>query len=51
MWLFPVPVILSIVVWIFVFWSTGKFALVGSVIAIVGVLVYFIKEKVSNKAV
>jgi amino acid transporter len=41
---FPIPVFLSIAVWIFLFWSTGKFALWGSVIAIIGVVVYFIKE-------
>lgn len=50
MWLFPVPVILSITVWIFLFWSTGWFALFGSLMAVAGVLVYFIKEKLrTNK--
>jgi amino acid transporter len=48
MWLFPIPVILSIAVWIFLFWSTGSFALWGSLIAMTGVAVYFIKEKVSR---
>lgn len=51
MWLFPIPVILSIAVWVFVFWSTGRFALIGSLIAVVGVAVYFIKEKVIKKTV
>lgn len=45
MWLFPIPVILSIAVWIFLFWSTGWFALWGSLMIGVGVIVYFIKEK------
>lgn len=45
MWLFPAPVILSIAIWIFLFISTGWFALWGSLIAIVGVLVYFIKGR------
>lgn len=45
MWLFPLPVILSIAVWIFLFWSTGWFALFGSLMAVAGVIVYFIKEK------
>jgi fructoselysine transporter len=44
MWLFPIPVILSIAVWIFLFVSTGKFALYGSLVAIAGVAIYFLKE-------
>jgi amino acid transporter len=44
MWLFPVPIILSVAVWIFLFVSTGMFAIYGSLIAIAGVAVYFIKE-------
>mgnify|MGYP002336136610 CR=1 FL=1 len=43
MWLFPLPVILSIGIWIFLFISTGWFALWGSLIAVIGVIVYFIK--------
>jgi hypothetical protein len=49
MWLFPVPVILSITVWIFLFQSTGWFALYGSLIAIAGIGIYFIKEKTTHK--
>jgi amino acid transporter len=49
MYLFPLPVILSIAVWIFLFSSTGLFALWGSLIAIAGVAVYFIKEKAIKK--
>jgi amino acid transporter len=45
MWLFPIPVILSIAVWIFLIVSTGWFALWGFAIAIAGVIVYLIKEK------
>jgi amino acid transporter len=45
MWLFPIPVILSIAVWVFLFLSTGKFALYGGLIAAIGIAVYFIKEK------
>ncbi len=45
MWLFPLPVILSIAIWIFLFISTGWFALWGSLIAVVGVIVYFIVSK------
>ncbi len=47
MWLFPVPVIISVAIWIFLFISTGWFALWGSLIAVVGVGVYFIVN--SNK--
>lgn len=43
MWLFPLPVILSIAIWIFLFVSTGWFALWGSLIALAGVGIYFIK--------
>jgi amino acid transporter len=49
MYLFPIPVILSIAVWIFLFQATGLFALWGSLIAIAGVAVYFIKEKAIKK--
>jgi fructoselysine transporter len=51
MWLFPIPVILSIAAWIFLFFKTGSFGLYGSFIAIAaGVIVYFIKEKFRNKS-
>jgi fructoselysine transporter len=49
MWLFPIPVILSIAVWIFLFISTGSLALYGSLIAFAGVGIYFIKERAGNK--
>jgi amino acid transporter len=49
MWLFPIPIILSIAVWIFLFLSTGKFAFWGIGIAAAGILVYFIKEAVNKK--
>ncbi len=45
MWLFPFPVVLSIAIWIFLFISTGWFALWGSLIAILGVIVYFLKSR------
>jgi amino acid transporter len=46
MWLFPLPVILSIAIWIFLFISTGWFALWGSLIAVIGVIVYLTKGKI-----
>jgi fructoselysine transporter len=47
MWLFPLPVILSIAIWIFLFISTGWFALWGSLIAVIGVIVYFVINRVT----
>ncbi len=45
MWLFPLPVIISIAIWIFLFISTGWFALWGSLIAVAGVIVYLVKQR------
>jgi amino acid transporter len=42
MFLFPLPVVASIFIWLFLFVSTGWFALWGSLIAVVGVIVYFL---------
>jgi amino acid transporter len=50
MWLFPIPVILSIGIWIFVFANTGWFALWGSLIALVGVGVYYFTRTISKQA-
>jgi len=45
MWLFPLPVILSIAIWVFLFISTGMFALYGSLIAVAGIIVYLIRQR------
>lgn len=45
MWLFPVPVVLSILIWLFLFFSAGWFALWGMLIAAIGIVVYFIVNK------
>lgn len=42
MWLFPLPVILSISIWIFIFFSTGWFALWGSLIALFGIVIHLL---------
>lgn len=42
MWLFPIPVILSVCIWLFLFISTGWFALWGSLIAVAGGFFYFL---------
>ena len=44
MLLFPIPVILSILIWLFLFLSTGWFALWGSLIAVGGIAVYFLTK-------
>lgn len=44
MWLFPLPVILSISVWAFLLMATGWFAVYGSLMALAGLVVFFIKE-------
>ncbi len=48
MWLYPLPVILSIGIWIFVFVNTGWFALWGSLIAVAGVIVYYLTNRVKK---
>jgi fructoselysine transporter len=45
MWLYPLPVILSVLIWIFLFVSTGWFALWGSLIALAGVGVFYLTRK------
>jgi len=45
MWLFPLPVIVSVITWLFLFYSTGWFALWGSLIALSGVIVYFVIKR------
>ena len=42
MWLYPLPVILSVWIWLFVFYSTGKYALLGLGLTLAGVLVYYL---------
>ena len=49
MWLYPLPVILSISIWLFLFASAGWFAVWGTLIAIAGLFVFFIKEHYERK--
>ena len=44
MFLFPLPIIISVAIWIFLFISTGWFALWGSLIAVTGAIVYFLVD-------
>jgi fructoselysine transporter len=46
MWLYPLPVILSIGIWLFVFYSTGKVAWFGMLLAGIGVIVYYATKDV-----
>jgi amino acid transporter len=41
MWLYPIPVIVSIGIWLFVWYSTGVMALMGLLLAAVGGVVFF----------
>jgi amino acid transporter len=41
MWLYPIPVIVSIGIWLFVWYSTGVMAVMGLVLAAVGGVVFF----------
>ncbi|MBD0259723.1 MAG: amino acid permease, partial [Cytophagales bacterium] len=45
MWLYPLPVVLSIIIWLFVFVSTGWFALWGVLLAATGLGVYLLKTR------
>jgi fructoselysine transporter len=45
MWLYPLPVLLSIAIWVFLLLSTGWFALWGTLIGGVGIAVYFLTHR------
>jgi amino acid transporter len=49
MWLYPIPVVLSIVIWLFLFVSTGWFALWGSLIAGTGIGVFYLTQRLRKK--
>ena len=42
MWLYPLPVVLSIAIWLFVWYSTGVVALFGLLLAAIGVVVFYL---------
>ncbi|MDQ6610557.1 MAG: amino acid permease [Bacteroidota bacterium] len=50
MWLYPLPVFLSIIIWLFVFYATGWMAVWGTSIALIGVVVYFMREAIIKRA-
>jgi len=41
MWLYPLPVVLSVAIWLFVLYSTGLAALLGLFLTACGVIVYY----------
>jgi fructoselysine transporter len=49
MWLYPLPVILSVWIWLFVFYSTGLFALLGLGLSLCGALVFFATKNLWRK--
>jgi amino acid transporter len=49
MWLYPLPVILSILIWLFVLFSTGKYALLGLALAGVGAFVYWLLPRLKKQ--
>lgn len=49
MWWYPMPVILSVSIWLFLFFSTGWFALWGTLIALAGAVVYFFTKRESKQ--
>jgi fructoselysine transporter len=59
MWLYPLPVILSVAIWLFVWYSTGLAALLGLFLVACGVVVYYVardgwkrqKEEMEARAV
>jgi fructoselysine transporter len=44
MWLYPLPVVVSICIWLFLLISTGWFALWGSLLAAGGIFVFYISQ-------
>ncbi len=41
MWLFPLPVIVSVLIWLFVLFSTGRVALLGLFLVAAGIVVFY----------
>ncbi len=45
MWLYPLPVIFSVFIWLFIFYSTGVMALFGLFLASGGIVVFYLTKK------
>jgi amino acid transporter len=50
MWWYPLPVLCSVAIWLFVFYSTGKMAIPGLLLAITGGVVYFLTRDLWSKS-
>ena len=47
MWLYPLPAVIAILLWLSILFSTGwKFALSGVGMTLLGIIVYYVREKV-----
>jgi len=52
MWLYPLPVVLSVATWLFIFYSTGMVAMLGLLLIAAGIVVfYFTKDLWSKKGI
>jgi fructoselysine transporter len=51
MWLYPVPIIISLAIWLFLFYHTGWFAVWGTLMALAGAGVYFIIDRRPEKII
>jgi fructoselysine transporter len=51
MWFYPLPIIFSVFIWLFVFYSTGKMAWYGLLLVLCGVLVYGLTKNLWQKRI
>ncbi len=49
MWLYPLPVILSVAIWLFILYCTGKLALFGMLLAAIGAVVFYFTRNLWRK--
>jgi amino acid transporter len=49
MWFYPLPVILTACIWLFLFVSTGWFALWGILISLIGAVIFLISQRLAKK--
>ena len=45
MWLYPIPIVVSLLIWGFLYYHTGWFGVWGSSIAVLGVIVFFVVNR------
>jgi len=49
MWLYPVPVIVSVLIWLFVLYSTGLKAVYGLLLAVAGMIMFYLSRNLWDK--